>query len=114
MLPKEDRKAMLLRLYNEDTPLQDHSKDRFNTGNAKQTIKKEPNDDAAAAAKLEPGVKDETMVIKPEDDEEDMAAAVETAEAEGDGDGGYDAVPDGAIKEEIKEEAEEHDNIIDE
>lgn len=30
MLPKEDRKAMLLRLYNDDTPLQDHSKDRFN------------------------------------------------------------------------------------
>ncbi len=30
MLPKEDRKAMLLRLYNDDTPLQDHSKERFN------------------------------------------------------------------------------------
>ena len=30
MLPKEDRKAMLLRLFNEDIPLQDHSKDRFN------------------------------------------------------------------------------------
>lgn len=29
MLPKEDRKAMLLRLYNEDTPLMDHSKDLF-------------------------------------------------------------------------------------
>lgn len=29
MLPKEDRRAMLLRLYNEDTPLTDHSKDRF-------------------------------------------------------------------------------------
>ena len=29
MLPKEDRKAMLLRLYNDDSPLQDHSKDRF-------------------------------------------------------------------------------------
>ncbi|MCJ1390299.1 hypothetical protein MMC18_003157 [Xylographa bjoerkii] len=28
MLPKEDRKAMLLRLYNEDIPLMDHSKDR--------------------------------------------------------------------------------------
>ena len=28
MLPKEDRKAMLLRLYNEDTPLTDHHKDR--------------------------------------------------------------------------------------
>lgn len=29
MLPKEDRKAMLLRLYNDTTPLMDHSKDRF-------------------------------------------------------------------------------------
>ncbi|KAL8796752.1 MAG: hypothetical protein Q9182_007306, partial [Xanthomendoza sp. 2 TL-2023] len=29
MLPKEDRKAMLLRLYNDIIPLQDHSKDRF-------------------------------------------------------------------------------------
>ncbi|MCJ1284688.1 hypothetical protein MMC26_004024 [Xylographa opegraphella] len=28
MLPKEDRKALLLRLYNEDIPLMDHSKDR--------------------------------------------------------------------------------------
>ena len=28
MLPKEDRKAMLLRLYNEDTPLHDNSKQR--------------------------------------------------------------------------------------
>lgn len=32
MLPKEDRRAMLLRLFNEDTPLQDHSKDRFKKG----------------------------------------------------------------------------------
>ena len=29
MLPKEDRKAMLLRLYNDDSPLLDGSKDRF-------------------------------------------------------------------------------------
>ena len=29
MLPKEDRRAMLLRLYNDDSPLMDHSKDRF-------------------------------------------------------------------------------------
>ncbi|KAL9602247.1 MAG: hypothetical protein Q9219_001971 [cf. Caloplaca sp. 3 TL-2023] len=32
MLPKEDRKAMLLRLFNEITPLQDHSKERFSRG----------------------------------------------------------------------------------
>lgn len=30
MLPKEERKAMLLRLYNDDSPLIDHSKERFN------------------------------------------------------------------------------------
>lgn len=29
MLPKEERKAMLLRLYDDDSPLEDHSKDRF-------------------------------------------------------------------------------------
>ncbi len=29
MLPKEDRKAMLLRLYNDDSPLLDSSKNRF-------------------------------------------------------------------------------------
>ncbi len=29
MLPKEDRKAMLLRLFNDDSPLTDHFKDRF-------------------------------------------------------------------------------------
>ncbi|KZF25153.1 S-adenosyl-L-methionine-dependent methyltransferase [Xylona heveae TC161] len=29
MLPKEERRAMLLRLYNDDSPLLDHSKDRF-------------------------------------------------------------------------------------
>lgn len=29
MLPKEDRKAMLLRLYNDDSPLVDNSKNRF-------------------------------------------------------------------------------------
>jgi len=30
MLPKEERKAMLLRLYNDDTPLIDHSQERRN------------------------------------------------------------------------------------
>ena len=30
MLPKEDRKAMLLRLYNDETPLQDNFKQRSN------------------------------------------------------------------------------------
>ena len=47
MLPKEDRRAMLLRLFNEDTPLMDHSKDRFHKDAKAQTnasTKNEPND----------------------------------------------------------------------
>ena len=39
MLPKEDRKAMLLRLYNDDSPLLDHSKDRFLQKKADSTSK---------------------------------------------------------------------------
>ena len=39
MLPKEDRKAMLLRLYNEDTPLMDHSKDRFSRDRTGANVK---------------------------------------------------------------------------
>lgn len=68
MLPKEERKAMLLRLYNEDTPLQDHSKDRFHTGGATQGIKKEPED----GARLEGGVKEE-MDVKLESEDDDLA-----------------------------------------
>ena len=53
MLPKEDRKAMLLRLYNEDSPLLDHSKDRFGaaagTVKAKTAVTAPPDDDIAAA-----------------------------------------------------------------
>lgn len=68
MLPKEERKAMLLRLYNEDTPLQDHSKDRFHTGGATQGIKKEPED----GARLEGEVKEE-MDVKLEGEDDDLA-----------------------------------------
>ena len=52
MLPKEERKAMLLRLYNDDTPLIDHSQQRRNqlaidgtTGDATNEV---PEADAAA------------------------------------------------------------------
>ena len=44
MLPKEDRRAMLLRLYNDDSPLTDHSKDRFNN----------KSDNSAASGPLAP------------------------------------------------------------
>lgn len=43
MLPKEDRKAMLLRLYNDESPLLDHSKERF------KTMALEPSDDMSDA-----------------------------------------------------------------
>ena len=48
MLPKEERKAMLLRLYNEDTPLMDHSKDRFlgKTNGSDEPEEKTKTDDA--------------------------------------------------------------------
>ena len=45
MLPKEDRRAMLLRLYNEDTPLMDHSKDRFSHHRPDANVKDEPADE---------------------------------------------------------------------
>ena len=75
MLPKEDRKAMLLRLYNEDTPLQDHSKDRFHSGGAKQKVRAEPNeDDEDAESKAKSEVKDE-LNIKAEGEEDDLSPA---------------------------------------
>ena len=92
MLPKEDRKAMLLRLFNEDTPLQDHSKDRFKTGDQKQKIKKEPYDDVEAAAKLEE-----------EDEDEAGGVKIEVEEEDGNRDG-EDGIPEEAVAEEIKDE----------
>lgn len=51
MLPKEDRKAMLLRLYNDDSPLLDHSKDRFSAvaGKADTGMSSPLDDDVTAA-----------------------------------------------------------------
>lgn len=56
MLPKEDRKAMLLRLYNDDSPLMDHSKYRFLQKPANPTSK---DHNAAAVADDDDGMKDE-------------------------------------------------------
>ena len=80
MLPKEDRKAMLLRLYNEDTPLMDHSKDRFHNNNNNS----KPQSDADTKDELddikhEDGIKHEDA-IKNEDsikDEDKVDADVE-------------------------------------
>lgn len=84
MLPKEDRKAMLLRLYNEDTPLMDHSKDRFHNNskpqpNANITDKLEDiKDDEEADA----DVKDEMAVKEEEGEEGNVAAAVLSEDVE--------------------------------
>lgn len=45
MLPKEERKAMLLSLYNDDSPLMDHSKERFAAGTSKLEMGEPTSDD---------------------------------------------------------------------
>ena len=72
MLPKEERRAMLLRLFNDETPLQDHSKDRF--------LKKEESrvDDEGGAVErngeaVAGGEVDGDGVAEGEDDGEDFA-----------------------------------------
>lgn len=91
MLPKEDRKAMLLRLYNDDSPLMDHSKDRFHKA-AKGEQKGEH-----ALSEVEP--KDEIMVDA--DDEEIVAAGMPVTEDEvlKMEDDAYSRVEDEATKE---------------
>lgn len=57
MLPKEERKAMLLSLYNDDSPLMDHSKERFAEGTSKLEMG-EPasdDDDVGVGGKMELG-----------------------------------------------------------
>lgn len=68
MLPKEERKAMLLRLYNDDSPLIDHNKER----NMK------PN-----GAKLEDVAKEPTEETKPDIGSADDTAVDAEAEADG-------------------------------
>lgn len=51
MLPKEERKAMLLRLYNDNSPIQDNSKGGRQNKNAKvaaEEVKRTLDDDAAS------------------------------------------------------------------
>ena len=109
MLPKEDRRAMLLRLFNEDTPLMDHSKDRFHKDVEAQTsasIKDEPNDVVYEGQEVDADIKGE-MAAKEEEREE---GTVETArlgeDVEKMGDGARDAesredpLSDDALKDE--------------
>lgn len=69
MLPKEDRRAMLLRLYNDDSPLLDSSKDRFHN---------QRNGDATDTAAM-----DEKSAVD-EGDEVDSAAPDRPEDGEGD------------------------------
>lgn len=107
MLPKEDRKAMLLRLYNEDTPLMDHSKERFHDNSKAQSnadIKDEP-DAIKDEAETNADVKDE-LAVK-EDVEGNVAAAGlgEHVEAREDGAGDGDVeMEDDVLSDGLKEE----------
>lgn len=103
MLPKEDRKAMLLRLYNEDTPLMDHSKDRFlkNPSTSTEAVTAEPVSDIemeeAAEKEAEEklavaAARDDTNLLSDDDDddEEEGGVSIRTAgmAAEATGGGG--------------------------
>ena len=82
MLPKEDRKAMLLRIYNDDSPLLDHSKERF-----ENKSRASPNEafgdaeievDAAAEQdeKKQVGQVRNDMTLCDDDDDEDLEQGV--------------------------------------
>ena len=96
MLPKEDRKAMLLRLYNEDTPLMDHSKDRFHDKPEPQAnadivsehgdIKNEEDEEEEVDA----DVKKEKAALKEEGTGESFAAAGSDGDVEMTGNGAGD------------------------
>lgn len=72
MLPKEERKAMLLRLFNDDSPLIDHSKEKADRERERQkeakTEKKLENDDKNVD---EDGDDDEVSALRGDDDDGD-------------------------------------------
>ena len=78
MLPKEDRRAMLLRLYNDDSPLLDHSKERFeNKGSAPPSAEiSDAEIEAEAAAEQDEKTQVEQArndtILRDEDDDEDL------------------------------------------
>ncbi|MCJ1405722.1 hypothetical protein MMC11_008952 [Xylographa trunciseda] len=87
MLPKEDRKAMLLRLYNEDIPLMDHSKDRHKVRDG-SPIKDEEKpliigDDEMPAA-VGGGASIDDEVVEPVEADENGVKVEEPAAEEGD------------------------------
>jgi multisite-specific tRNA:(cytosine-C5)-methyltransferase len=68
MLPKEDRKAMLLRLYNDDSPLEDSSQMRFK---GKKEEPEESRSPSPVAANGNGVVKDEDVDVKMEENGDD-------------------------------------------
>ncbi|KKY21849.1 putative methyltransferase [Diplodia seriata] len=79
MLPKEERRAMLLRLYNDNSELIDHSKKTFNKSEAKDEPEANGEDDGA----MDVEVKDVISGAGPDEDAimaEDRADAAKQAE----------------------------------
>ena len=80
MLPKEERKAMLLRIYNDDTPLIDHSQQKRLNKEAQAATRADSDmPDAAASDDDEGGVKlgvdeDEAVLEGAMGTEEDVQA----------------------------------------
>ena len=68
MLPKEDRRAMLLRLYNDDSPLLDSSKDRFNNKQNGDVVEDEAADENSVVDG--DSTKDSVAPSRPEKEEE--------------------------------------------
>ena len=82
MLPKEDRKAMLLRLFNDDSPLQDHSKDRFKIEADRVPIAQSGTD---ATVERDEGLR-VAEVANDDDDDEDLeegGVAIDSLAGEG-------------------------------
>lgn len=111
MLPKEDRRAMLLRLYNEDTPLMDHSKDRFHDKSKSQPdadVKDEPDDIKNEEEEVDADVKDEMTAVKEEGDAmttglgEDRET-MENGAVKGEGERDDDDVLSDGVKEEVED-----------
>lgn len=78
MLPKDDRKAMLLRLYNDDSPLIDTSKDRFRKSPEDQS----GNSGEEDAADEEKNADSGTLVLS--EDEEEGGVQLTEGEVVGD------------------------------
>jgi len=81
MLPKEDRKAMLLRLYNDDSPLEDSSQMRFK--GKREGVKEESRSPSPVGANGNGKVEDGDVKMEEKvEDEEEMDKEIEEERAE--------------------------------